>query len=102
MSTDTVDDLHAAEDYGESLRVKARRVIESRVALGSARTMEYPEAERAFVDAMEALDEASEERFVRPGCETEDEAHGTDAACVQGSDCGGYHPWQDEKEETET
>lgn len=96
MGTDIVDDLHAAEDFAETLRLAARAVIDARSLMRTARTASFPAAQLAFYAALAALDVLSEDRFVRPGCETEDEAHGTDAACIEGEDCGGYHSWQHE------
>jgi predicted RNA-binding Zn ribbon-like protein len=92
MSSDTVDDLHAAEEHAEHLRTMIRRVVDARRALGSARTAEYPAAEREFIEAFAEMDVLSEDRWVRPTCEVDEETGG----CTEGEDCGGYHPWLDE------
>lgn len=75
MSIDIVDDLHAAEDYGETLRVAARKVVQA---------SDLPD----IITAIQELDLASEDRFVRPSCEEIE-----DGECRAGEDCGGFHPW---------
>lgn len=88
MSLDDVDIIHAAEDYAESLRLKARRVITTRDEVAEASSLHPFDATRwmqAFLqhqDAMLMLDIGSKDQFVRPGCE--------DGECDEW--CGGYHP----------
>jgi hypothetical protein len=97
VSADIVDDLHAAEDYGSTLRGRAKAVV---AAWGEVTSHADGSANQAF--ALGTLGVAVRELnavaypFERPGCESEDPSHGTDAACIEGEDCGGYHPWQEE------
>ena len=76
MSIDIVDDLHAAEDYANTLRSAARRVVDT------WETGDLAEAVR-YLDAMTATP------FQRPSCEQDPDK----GYCTQGEDCGGYHPW---------
>lgn len=101
MSGDTVDDLHAAEDFGEALRVKARRVVEAWGGVignadGSSR---QATALGTLGTLIRELGVASAEQFERPGCEADNDAQpdeGDPVPCIQGEDCGGYHSWQEE------
>lgn len=96
MSGDMVDDLHAAEDFAETIRVRARAVIDAFVetAKYDPTSANGAFAWGTFQVCLGDLDTVSSERFVRPGCAPEDEDRGMDSApCVEGEDCGGYHPW---------
>lgn len=55
MSIDGVDDLHAAEDHGETLRLASRRVAEAWEAMRTTGSVE------ALSDAIIDLDSASED-----------------------------------------
>lgn len=90
MSTDDVDIIHAAEDYAETLRQKARAVTYWRHRLRTANTLDYPEVERAFQDALLELDLNSQHEFMRPGCDLNEETG--QRQCDE--DCGGYHDWE--------
>lgn len=87
MSIDTVDDLHAAEDYGGTLHEAARALVDYYHA--DPNEMD-PEADdyRDGIDwddldeLVRRLDAASQEPFIRPSCR----------AGICEEDCGGYHP----------
>ena len=87
MSLDTVDDLHAAEEHGETMRQLA---LELAAETHESFLHHFPNGAPSFE---ECEDEhcvglrARAYRFERPGC---------DEDCDE--DCGGYHPEREENE----
>lgn len=96
MSEDTVDDLHAAEDHAEMLRQAVLRVFEARVTMRSDETAAFVQAKQTYEAALTALSGLVAEQWSRPGCAPEDESMGADSGCIEGEDCGGYHPWTED------
>lgn len=83
MSLDIVDDLQAAEDYAETLRVACLQLLDTILFNDADPWQPTPQ----FAVAVANLDFAAAHRFERPGCEE------VEGGCIQGEDCGGYHPW---------